>query len=86
MKVERREGHHRQLALRLISIEALCNAKSTSIGNVQRTVTSTLEFLTAEAAVNRWRKLPANEQAYAALSLVTGEVFQPSEIELIRFA
>lgn len=50
-----------------------------------RMPTETLQFLTSEAAVNHWRKLPANEQAHAALALATGEVYQPPEIELIRF-
>jgi hypothetical protein len=50
-----------------------------------RTPTSTLQFLNSEAAVDHWRKLPAEEQARAALTLATGELYQPAEIEMIRF-
>jgi hypothetical protein len=50
-----------------------------------RTPTSTLQFLRCEAAVDHWRKLPADEQAHAALALATGELYQPAEIEMIRF-
>ena len=50
-----------------------------------RTPTATLQFLTCEAAVEHWRKLAADDQAQTALSLTTGELYQPEEINLIRF-
>jgi hypothetical protein len=50
-----------------------------------RTPTSTLQFLSCEAAVDHRRKLPAEERARAALALATGELYQPADIEMIRF-
>ena len=50
-----------------------------------RTRISTMQFLTAEAAVAFWRKLSSDEQSHSVLVLVTGEIYQPAEIELIRF-
>jgi hypothetical protein len=50
-----------------------------------RMATGTLQFLSCEAAVTHWQKLPVNEQAHASLALATGEVYQPAEIGLIRF-
>ncbi len=50
-----------------------------------RTPTSTLQFLNCEAAVDHWRKLPAEEQARTTLALATGGLYPPAEIEMIRF-
>lgn len=50
-----------------------------------RMPTQTMQFPTCEAAVEHWRKLPPDIQAHTALFLTTGELYQPAEIEMIRF-
>ena len=54
-------------------------------GAVLRDPSSTLQFLNVEHAVNHWRNLPADQQSHTVLVLDGGQIFQPTEIELIRF-
>jgi hypothetical protein len=50
-----------------------------------RDQSSTVQFLNVERAISHWRQLSPHQQSHTLLALDSGQIYQPAEIELIRF-